>query len=146
MTKNESKNKTVENHSPPIVPMVSEEGDSLGDIAINNTVVVRIASLAAQQVEGVVGISCGNFVDKVLANKSSGGVRVAEDEHGNYNITLPVTLQFGLGLAEIAYSIQSRVRDQITKMTNKNVARVDVVIEDIKMPEHTNESSKTAIS
>ena len=120
----------------PIVPMINEDGEPLGAISINNAVVVRIVSLAAKQVDGVVAIGGGGFVDKVLSGKGNSGVRVQEDDHGNYAITLPVTLQFGTKLVEVAYNVQAAVRDQVAKMTNKSVASVDVIIEDIKIPEH----------
>lgn len=123
------------------VPMISEEAASIGEITINNSVIVKIVSIAASEVKGVVSVGGGGFVDKMLSGKAAiGGIRIQEDEHGNYNVTLPVILEFGLELANVAYEIQNAIREQVIKMTNKKVAKVDVIIEDVKMPSKESDS------
>ena len=50
-------------------------------------------------------------------------------------IVIQVILSFGVELAKTAWEIQKEVRDHVQKMTNKQVAKVDVVIEEVKMPD-----------
>jgi uncharacterized alkaline shock family protein YloU len=115
--------------------MKNKELNNLGQISINNSVVVQIVSLAAQEVTGVVAVSGSGFVDKVFSGKgSTGGVRVHEDEKGDYQISIPVVLSYGFELANVAYNIQTTVQDQVFKMTNKKVAKVNIIIDAIKMP------------
>jgi uncharacterized alkaline shock family protein YloU len=77
------------------------------------------------------------------------GVRVEEDEAGDYLIEIRVILRFGVELAAVGTQIQERISEQIEKMTSKNVARVNVVIdgvrtdEDEKEPEQWDESQHT---
>ena len=72
----------------------------------------------------------------IFSKKDSGaGIQVGEDEDANYVIAIRVILSFGIELAKTAYEVQTSVRDQIEKMTNKRVAKVDVIIDGVKMPE-----------
>lgn len=120
------------------LPTLGEES-SMGDIKINHSVVATIVKLAAKEVTGVVQVGGGGFVDEIagiFAKKESGtGITVEEDEHGNYLITMRVILSYGVDLARTAYEVQNAVRDQVVKMTSKKVARVDVMIEGVKLAE-----------
>lgn len=127
--------KTKSKEQKKTVPMINEEASSIGEITINNSVIMKIVSMAASEVKGVISVGGGGFVDKMLSGKASpGGIRIQEDGHGNYNVTLSVILAFGLELANVAYEVQNAIREQVIKMTNKKVARVDVIIEDVRMP------------
>lgn len=121
------------------IPTVSEESNSLGDIRINHSVVANIVRLAALEVSGVVTVG-GGFVDgiaEIFAKKGGDerGVRVTEDEVGDYQIEIRVILRFGVELASIAGQIQQRIAEQVEKMTSKNVARVNVIIDGVRTQE-----------
>ena len=112
-----------------------QEG-SLGQIKVNHTVVSTIVKMAAINVAGVVAVG-GNFVDNFIAQISSKesdkGVRVSEDEAGNYQIEIRVMMEYGVELAKTAETLQMIVAKQVTNMTGKPVAGVDVIIEGVKM-------------
>lgn len=118
-------------------PGTVDDQASLGDIKVNHTVVASIVRLAALEINGVSAVG-GGFVDGITdlfsKKESDRGVRVNENEHGNYLIELRVVMEFGTELAKTAYEVQLAVRKQITTMTGKPVERVDVVIEGVKMP------------
>lgn len=121
------------------IPTVSEESNSLGDIRINHSVVANIVRLAALEVSGVVSVG-GGFVDGIaeIFSKKGGderGVRVTEDEVGDYQIEIRVILRFGVELAGVAGQIQQRIAEQVEKMTSKNVARVNVIIDGVRTQE-----------
>lgn len=109
---------------------------SSGDIKINLSVVASIVRLASLSVEGVAGVG-GSFVDGIAEifskKESERGVRVSEMESGQYLIEVRVVLQFGVELAKVAEDVQEAIRTQVLKMTNKPVAKVDVIIDGIKM-------------
>lgn len=127
--------------TPPAIPeevgMISEESP-LGVIKISHSVVARIVKLATLDVPGVIAISAGGFELSGIfkaSKDSNAGITVEDDDQDDYHITIHVVLRFGIELAKTADRIQHVVRDQVHKMTNKNVARVDVFIDDVKMPE-----------
>ena len=128
-----SKDKKQANEST--IPTVSEESSTLGDIRINHSVVASIVRLAALEVSGVAAVG-GSFVDGIteIFSKKGGesGVRVDEDEVGDYRIEARVILRFGVELAAVAGEIQQRIAEQVEKMTSKSVARVNVIIDGVR--------------
>jgi len=113
-----------------------DQESSLGQIKVNHTVVSTIVKMAAINVAGVIAVG-GNFVDNFIAQISSKesdkGVRVSEDEAGNYEIEIRVMMEYGVELAKTAETLQMIVAKQVTNMTGKPVAGVDVIIEGVKM-------------
>ncbi|HKK18400.1 MAG TPA: Asp23/Gls24 family envelope stress response protein [Opitutales bacterium] len=130
--------KESENPNESSIPTVSEDSNTLGDIRINHSVVASIVRLAALEVAGVAAVG-GGFVDgiaEIFSKKGDErGVRVEEDEAGDYQIEIRVILRFGVELAAVATQIQQRISEQVEKMTSKNVSRVNVVIDGVRTHE-----------
>jgi len=124
-----------------------EHSGSLGQIKVNHTVVATIVKMAATSVEGVLGVG-GNFVENFLAQLSSKesdkGVRVSEDEAGNYQIEIRVIMEYGVELGKTAENLQMTVSKQVATMTGKPVASVDVVIEGVRMREEVERAKREA--
>ena len=137
-----SKDKKQANEST--IPTVSEESSTLGDIRINHSVVASIVRLAALEVSGVAAVG-GSFVDGIteIFSKKGGesGVRVDEDEVGDYRIEARGILRFGVELAAVAGEIQQRIAEQVKKMTSKSVARVNVIIDGVRTEDDTPEDT-----
>ena len=127
--------KESDNQNESVIPTLSEDSNTLGDIRINHSVVASIVRLAALEVSGVAAVG-GGFVDGIaeMFSKKGGesGVRVEEDEVGDYRIEIRVILRFGVELAAVASEIQQRIAEQVEKMTSKNVARVNVIIDGVR--------------
>jgi uncharacterized alkaline shock family protein YloU len=127
-----------ENNNESTIPTMSEDSNTLGDIRINHSVVASIVRLAALEVAGVAAVG-GGFVDgiaEIFSKKGDErGVRVDEDEVGDYKIEIRVILRFGVELAEVGTQIQQRVAGQVEKMTSKSVARVNVIIDGVRTTE-----------
>lgn len=132
-----------ENNQEATIPTVSEDSNTLGDIRINHSVVASIVRLAALEVAGVAAVG-GGFVDgiaEIFSKKGDErGVRVDEDEVGDYKIEIRVILRFGVELASVGTDIQQRVAEQVEKMTSKSVARVNVIIDGVRTTEQDKES------
>ncbi|BET65536.1 hypothetical protein ASA1KI_04540 [Opitutales bacterium ASA1] len=114
----------------------TDEQTSLGDIRVNHSVVASIVRLAALEVSGVCGVGAGivdGIADLFSKRESDRGVKVSEDPEGNYLIEIRTVMDFGTELAKTAYQVQLTVRDRLTAMTGKGVAKVDVVIEGVRM-------------
>ena len=122
-----------------------DQDGSLGQIKVNHTVVSTIVKMAAISVSGVVAVG-GNFVENFIAQISSKesdkGVRVSEDEAGNYQIEIRVMMEYGVELAKTAETLQMIVAKQVTNMTGKPVAGVDVIIEGVKMADDIENQSE----
>lgn len=130
--------KEPDNQNESTIPTLSEESNTLGDIRINHSVVASIVRLAALEVAGVAAVG-GGFVDgiaEIFSKKSDErGVRVEEDEAGDYRIEIRVVLKFGVELAAVAGEMQQRIAKQVEKMTSKSVARVNVIIDGVRTDE-----------
>ena len=126
-----------------------EQNSGLGQIKVNHTVVATIVKMAAQSVPGVIGVG-GSFIENVSALFSSKdydkGVRVSEDEAGNYQIEIRVMMEYGVELAKTAENLQMTVSKQVTNMTSKPVAGVDVIIEGVKMPGEEEEKTESDLT
>ena len=127
--------KETGNQNESVIPNVSEASNTLGDIRINHSVVASIVRLAALEVSGVAAVG-GGFVDgiaEIFSKKGDErGVRVEEDEVGDYRIEIRVILRFGCELATVATEIQERIAEQVEKMTSKSVSRVNVIIDGVR--------------
>ena len=60
---------------------------------------------------------------------------MAEDEAGDYLIEVRVILQFGVELGKVALQIQENINRQVSHMTTKKVAKIDVVIDGVRTDE-----------
>lgn len=138
-TKKAQKSEPVE-HSD--IPTINEESNGLGEIKINHSVIASIVRLSTLEVDGTHSVGGGSFSEGITelfkGKEASTGVRVAEDEAGNYEIEIRVVLRFGVELAKVAVAIQQNVKQQITRMTMKTVAKVDVIIDGVKMESEPN--------
>ena len=111
---------------------------SFGQIKVNHTVVSTIVKKAPINVSGVLAVGGSfveNFIAQISSKESDKGVRVSEDEAGNYQIEIRVLMEYGVELAKTAETLQMIVAKQVTNMTGKPVANVDVIIEGVKMAE-----------
>lgn len=137
--------KETGNQNESIIPNVSEASNTLGDIRINHSVVASIVRLAALEVSGVAAVG-GGFVDgiaEIFSKKGDErGVRVEEDEVGDYRIEIRVILRFGCELANVATEIQERIAEQVEKMTSKSVSRVNVIIDGVRTEDETGETDE----
>ena len=137
--------KETDNQNESIIPNVSEASNTLGDIRINHSVVASIVRLAALEVSGVAAVG-GGFVDgiaEIFSKKGDErGVRVEEDEVGDYRIEIRVILRFGCELATVATEIQERIAEQVEQMTSKNVARVNVIIDGVRTDDEKGEEDE----
>lgn len=116
-----------------------DDQPELGEIKINHNVVASIVRLAALQIPGVAGVG-GGIVDgitELFAKRRESdhrGVRVTETDADAYAIELRVVINYGSEIGKTAYEVQVAVRKQVIAMTGKNVAKVDVIIEGVRLP------------
>ena len=115
-----------------------DDQPELGDIKINYAVVASIVRLAALQIKGVAGVG-GGLVDglsELFSKRESDarGVKVIENAREAYEIELRLIVIYGAEIGRTAYDVQIAVRKQVIAMTGKDVAKVDVIIEGVRLP------------
>lgn len=118
----------------------------LGDIKINHDVVAAIVRLAAQQVPGVAAVGGGiaDEITELFSKNEAGksGVKVAEDSSDAYAIEVRLVITYGHEIARTAYDVQLSVRKQVAAMTGKNVSRVDVIVEGVRIQPSTDSDNR----
>ena len=115
-----------------------DDQPQLGDIRINHTVVASIVRLAALQIPGVAGVGGGvvDGISELFAKREADhrGVKVTEDAEDIYYIEIRLVVAYGAEIGKTAYEVQVAVRKQVSAMTGKDVRKVDVIIEGVRLP------------
>ena len=110
-----------------------QEYEEVGDIRIADEVICIVASLAAQEVNGVLGMS-GGFTDGIShflgKENASKGVRI-KFEGKLVNASVYLIVEYGACIPEIALEVQEKVKDAIEAMTGYEVQFVDVHVEGV---------------
>ena len=124
-----------------------ENLEEYGDIHIADEVISIVASLAAQEVPGVISMSGGitdginRFLGKENASK---GVRL-KFEGKTVNANVYINVEYGSCIPEIALEVQEKVKEAIEAMTGYEVQFVDVNVEGVAKRQ-TTELEKEATS
>lgn len=116
-----------------------EKLEDVGDIRIADEVISIVASLAAQEVPGVVSMSGGltDGINRFLGKENaSRGVRL-KFEGKLVNASVFVNIEYGYCIPEIALEIQEKVKDAVEAMTGYEVQFVDVHVEGVAKREAT---------
>ena len=107
-----------------------------GSIHISEDVIASIAALAANEVEGVCGLSArkGSDIAELLGKKNLGrGVKISFSED-RILVDCYVVALYGYSVIDIAKSVQERVTTAVESMTGTKVEHVNVDICGITLP------------
>ena len=116
-------------------PTGAQEEKEIGYIEVADEVISIVASLAAQEVPGVVGMSTGirEGISKFLGkNNLAKGVRVRIEQDRSVSVFVYVIVQYGIRIPEIGLKIQERVKQALESMTEYEVNFVDVHVEGVE--------------
>ena len=116
-----------------------EQTEEYGDIRVATEVVSIVASLATQEVPGVLRMSGRRLdgINEFLGKESvSKGVRVSFD---NKTVTcnVYVIIEYGFCIPEVALEIQEKVKESIEVMTGYDVQFIDVHVQGVAKREKT---------
>jgi uncharacterized alkaline shock family protein YloU len=100
----------------------------LGRLTISRDAVAEIVAETALGCYGVVGLTAGTRVGRLLRRE---GVSVDGDARA-LRIELHVVVEHGLNLAEVAATVRSQVAYEVTRLTSLEVAAVEVVIQRVR--------------
>ena len=103
-----------------------------GRIAITSEAIAQIVGHVVAESYGVVGGTRRRGLRRLLTrDRPTRGVEVRGGNAG-LEIELPVVVEYGLNLAEVASTVRSRVSYEVTRLTGIPVAGVEVRIEDVR--------------
>lgn len=115
--------------------MSTGEVTALGRISIAPGAIATIASQAAAQSYGVVGMASKNVVDELahaLARDPRHGVEVRTiDDH--IIVDIYVVVEYGTRLSSVAASVANSIHYQIEKAIGMPVAAVNVHVQDLRV-------------
>ena len=99
-----------------------------GRLTIARDAVAEIVAETALACYGVVGLSAGSRVGRILRRE---GISVDGDSKG-LRIELHVVVEHGLNLAEVASTVRSQVAYEVERLTGLHMAAVEVVIQRVR--------------
>jgi uncharacterized alkaline shock family protein YloU len=112
---------------------------------IENKVFQGIVLQCLSEIEGI-SLLEGNFIDNILGRKGSESVKGITSEQDNKNhsvsIRVEVNIYFGHSIPEMAERIQSRIAEEVTRLTGLHVACVHVVFKNV-VPLETQKKQQT---
>ncbi len=107
----------------------------LGTISISPKAIATIASHAAVQSYGVVGMASKNFVDGLahaLAYDPSHGVEVLASEN-EIQIDLFIIVEYGTRISSVATSVANSVRYHVERSLGMPVSAVNVHVQGLRV-------------
>ncbi|MCX8035987.1 MAG: Asp23/Gls24 family envelope stress response protein [Candidatus Sumerlaeia bacterium] len=113
-------------------------GEILGDIKISNEVVGTIASLAASDVEGIVGLVSKFSLGDMLGRKDTDRGVVVTIENTRVSVHVEVNVQYGVNIYDVCHRLQRKIKDSVEEMTGLVVDRVNVDVRGIVVPPREN--------
>ena len=112
---------------------INKEYIENGSVNISNDVISTIASTAALEVEGVVGMTSNlaEGISELLGKKNYGKGVKTEINKDQVSLELHLNLAYGAKLNQVGEEVQIKVKEAIENMTDLNVMNIDVHIEGV---------------
>jgi uncharacterized alkaline shock family protein YloU len=134
-------NVVATDHSPDTQP-AQLTAQVKGRIDIEDEVVEKVAGLAAIEVDGVADL--GGDVERAVENvrehigvghrRGDQGVKAHIDGR-DVTIEVTIVIEYGHVVMDVARDVKHNVATQTTRMLGLRVVEVDVVVDDVRMPE-----------
>jgi len=107
---------------------------------IENKVFQSIILQCLSQIDGISLVE-GNFIDHLLGRSAEGvkGISAEQDDKNHsINAKVEVNILYGVVIPDKAEEIQTKIADEITKLTGLHVASVHVVFKNVISTEQAN--------
>ncbi|STC69615.1 MULTISPECIES: Asp23/Gls24 family envelope stress response protein [Corynebacterium] len=130
---------TPKDPTPPREPnlnLVTEYGTTI----IEDTVVGKIAGLAAREVSGVYNLGggaarmVGAIRESLTASSNVQQGVTVEVVEGHVSVGVAIIAEYGVAIHELAQAIRQNIMTAITRMTGLIVDKVDVTVHDVHLP------------
>ncbi len=107
-----------------------------GELAISEDVIAKIAGVAARDVNGVAKLVALPTDIRAMVRKdhAAKAVRVSAMDSA-MTIDVAIAAQSDVKLTEICENVQKAVKSSVQNMLNRPVARVNVIVNDVVIPQ-----------
>ena len=126
---------------------------SQGRTSIADSVVAKIAGLAAREIAGVHAMGAGatrtfGSIREILpgnteARTASQGVKVEVGER-QAAIDLDLVVEYGVAIADLAAAVRKNVIERLQRMTGLEVTEVNINVDDIWIPGTDDQDAQTS--
>lgn len=120
-----------------------------GRIEIEDEVVEKVAALSAIEVEGVADLggdverAVESVRERIGVGRKRGDQGVSAEIRGReVSITLQVVIEYGHVVMDVAREVKANVARSTNRMLGLRVVEVNVVVDDVVMPEGFNQSQR----
>lgn len=118
-----------------------------GDTAIAETVVQKLAGMAAREVPGVYAMGTAarrafnNLTERIPGSQTnvSGGVTVEKGER-QAAIDISIIVEYGASIVEVSDRIRQNIINTIESATGLEVLEVNVAVSDVHLPEEEDDT------
>lgn len=125
----------------PAEPKASKPTRWSGQVSIAEEVISSIATIAAQEVEGVSKLKgvMTDGLNALLHGKKGHGIDAQRIEDQTIRIRVKAVIRYGYPIYEVARKIQTKVKQEIEGMTGLRVGTVDVYVQELDIGESPKE-------
>ena len=111
-----------------------ESRTDLGAIRVHKDVIASIASLASLEIEGVkkIGGDLKASFYELLGRKEQRGIKVEIDRNNEVKLDVPLIVEYGYNVTDIARSVQENIQLSLEKMTNLTIKEINVNVQRIE--------------
>ncbi|KZX19759.1 Asp23/Gls24 family envelope stress response protein [Rathayibacter tanaceti] len=129
----------------------STSGTAAGRTVIEDSVIAKVAGIAAREVRGVHALGGGaaraiGAIRSAIGNDDRGqGVKV---EVGERQVAADVTIvaEYPAPLQEVAENVRSAVAEAIQQIAGMEVAEINVTVQDVHIPEEDTQESDPRVA
>ena len=108
----------------------------IGQVTVNEDVLLRVAGYAALNCYGIVGMASKRSADgivQLMGRENLGrGVKIRTSED-KVDIDLFIIVEYGISISAVAAAIIETVKYKVEHLTGVAVGRVNVCVEDIRV-------------
>ncbi|MBU1727128.1 MAG: Asp23/Gls24 family envelope stress response protein [Candidatus Omnitrophica bacterium] len=111
-----------------------ESRTELGTIQIHKKVIASVAAIAATEIEGVkrVGGDLKSGILQLIGNKNSYAINVEISKNEEVKLDIPLVIQYGHNIPDVASKVQESVRHALEKMTNLSIKDININVQGIE--------------
>lgn len=126
-------------------PLQTERGGT----RIEDSVVAKIAGIAAQEVDGVrmgggTTQAIGGILSSVTGTAGGGQTRGVSVEVGEVEtaIDITMTVAYGVSIPQVAEAVRRNIINRVENLVGLNVTEVNISVNDVFFPEQEQESQR----
>ena len=111
--------------------------NDIGQITVNEEVILKVAGYAALECYGIVGMAAKRTTDGIVQmlglDNIGRGVIIRTDSDNSVDVELYIIVEYGISITAVAETLIDTVRYKVEYLTGAKVKNVSVTVEDIRV-------------